>query len=170
MEPFHCFFAFNSNLLCSRSLGAHYSFPLCLGLFRACTHMSTQILIHSNSFSHSTHTPHVTPTLTFSPSTYPHLHSHLLRMLPSTHRDSVQFSSVQSLSHVRLFATSWIAAHQASLSITNSRSSLRLTSIESVMLSSHLILCHPLLLLPSIPPSIRVFSSESTLHMRWPKY
>ena len=86
MEPFHCFFAFNSNLLCSRSLGAHYSFPLCLGLFRACTHMSTQILIHSNSFSHSTHTPHVTPTLTFSPSTYPHLHSHLLRMLPSAHR------------------------------------------------------------------------------------
>ena len=70
----------------------------------------------------------------------------------------------------RLFATPWIAARQASLSITNSRSSLRLTSIESVMPSSHLILCRPLLLLPPIPPSIRVFSSESTLRMRWPKY
>ena len=79
-------------------------------------------------------------------------------------------SSVQSLSRVRLFATPWIAARQASLSITISRSSLRLTSIESVMPSSHLILCHPLLLLPPIPPSIRVFSNESTLHMRWPKY
>ena len=79
-------------------------------------------------------------------------------------------SSVQLLSRLRLFATPWIAAHQASLSITNSRSSLRLTSIESVMSSSHLILCHPLLLLPPIPPSIRVFSNESTLHMTWPKY
>ena len=82
----------------------------------------------------------------------------------------VQFSSVQSLSRVRLFATPWIAARQASLSITNSRSSLRLTFIESVMPSSHLILCRPLLLLPPIPPSIRVFSNESTLRMRWPKY
>ena len=81
-----------------------------------------------------------------------------------------QFSSVQSLSRVRLFVTPWIAACQASLSITNSQSSLRLTSIESVMLSSQLVLCHPLLLLPPIPPSIRVFSNESTLHMRWPKY
>ena len=83
---------------------------------------------------------------------------------------SDQFSSVQSLSRVRLFATPWIAACQASLSITNSWSSLRLTSIESVMPSSHLILFCPLLLLPPIPPSIRVFSSESTLRMRWPKY
>ena len=82
----------------------------------------------------------------------------------------LQFSSVQSLSRVRLFVTPWIAACQASLSITNSRSSLRLMSIESVMTSSHLILCRPLLLLPPIPPSIRVFSNESTLHMRWPKY
>ena len=82
----------------------------------------------------------------------------------------IQFSSVQSLSHVRLFATPWSAAHQASLSITNSRSSPRLTSIESVMPSNHLILCRPLLLLPTIPPSIRVFSNESTLRMRWPKY
>ena len=73
-------------------------------------------------------------------------------------------------SHVQLFATPWIAARQASLSITNSRSSLRLMSIESVMPSSHLILCHPVFLLPEIPPSIRVFSNESTLHMRWPKY
>ena len=83
---------------------------------------------------------------------------------------SVQFSSVQSLSHVRLFATPWIAARQASLSITNFRSSLKLTSTKSVMPSSHLILCCPLLLLPPIPPSIRVFSNESTLRMRWPKY
>ena len=78
--------------------------------------------------------------------------------------------SDQSLSHVRLFVTPWIAAHQASLFITNSQSSLRLTFIESVMPSSHLILCCPLLLLPPIPPSIRVFSNESTLRMRWPKY
>ena len=84
--------------------------------------------------------------------------------------DTTLISSVQSLSRVRLFATRWIAAHQASLSITNSRSSLKLLSIESVMPSSHLILCRPLLLLPPIPPSIRVFSNESTLRMRWPKY
>ena len=77
---------------------------------------------------------------------------------------------VKSLSHVRLFATPWIEARQASRSITNSQSSLRLTSIESVMPSSHLILCRPLLLLPTIPPSIKVFSNESTLCMRWPKY
>ena len=83
---------------------------------------------------------------------------------------SVQFSSVQSLSRVQLVATPWITAHQASLSITISQSSLRLTSIESVMPSSHLILCRPLLLLPPIPPSIRVFSNELTVHMRWPKY
>ena len=81
----------------------------------------------------------------------------------------ITYSLVQSLSCVRLFATPWIAACQASLSITNSQSSLRLTSIESVMPSSHLILCRPLLLLPPIPPSIRVFSNESTLPMRWPK-
>ena len=80
------------------------------------------------------------------------------------------FSSVQSLSRVRLFATPRITARQASLSITNSRSSLRLTSIESLMPSSHLILCRPLLLLPPIPLSIRVFSNESTLCMRWPEY
>ena len=83
---------------------------------------------------------------------------------------SDQIRSDQSLSRVRLFATPWIAACQASLSITNSLSTLRLTSIESVMPSSHLILCRPLLLLPSIPPSIRVFSNESTVRMRWPKY
>ena len=87
-----------------------------------------------------------------------------------TPQKALQFSSVQSLSRVRLFATPWIAARQASLSITISRSSLRFMSIESVMPSSHLIFCHPLLLLPPIPPSIRVFSDESTLCMRWPKY
>ena len=83
---------------------------------------------------------------------------------------SVQFSSVHSLSRVRLFATPWITARQASLSITNSRSLLRLIPVESVMPSSHLILCRPLLLLPPIPPSIRIFSNESTPHMSWPKY
>ena len=82
----------------------------------------------------------------------------------------VKFSSVQSLSHVRLFATPWTAARQASLSITNSWSLLKLMSIESVMPSNHLILCHPLLLLPSIFPSIRIFQDESVLRIRWPKY
>ena len=78
--------------------------------------------------------------------------------------------SVQSLNCVQLFANPWIAARQPSLSITNSRSSLKLMSIESVMPSSYLILCHPLLLLPPIPPSIRVFSDESAVRMRWPEY
>ena len=80
------------------------------------------------------------------------------------------FSSVQSFSSVQLFATPWTAVHQASLSITNSQSLLKPISIESVMPSIHLILCHPLLLLPSIFPSIRVLSNESVLHIRWPKY
>ena len=80
------------------------------------------------------------------------------------------FSSVQSLSRVRLFVTPWTAACQASLSITNSWIILRLMSIELLMPSNHLILCRPLLLQPSIPPSIRVFSNESVLHIRWPKY
>ena len=79
-------------------------------------------------------------------------------------------SSVQLLSHVRLFVTPWIAAHQSSLSITNSRSLPKFMSIESVMPSNHLILCRPLLPTPSIFPSIRVFSNESVLHNRWPKY
>ena len=82
----------------------------------------------------------------------------------------VQFNSVQLLSHVQLFVTPWAAARQASLSITNSQSLLRLLPIESVMPSNHLILCRPLLLLPSIFPSIRVFSSKSALHIRWPKF
>ena len=79
-------------------------------------------------------------------------------------------SSVQLLSRVQLFSTPWTAAHQASLSITNSRSLLKPMSIESVLPSNHLILCRPLLLPPSIFPSIRVFSNESVLHIRWPKY
>ena len=83
---------------------------------------------------------------------------------------TTKFSSVQSLNGVWLFATPWMVARQASLSITNSRSSLKLTSIESMMPSSHLILRRPLFLLPTIPPSIRVFSNESSLRMRWPKY
>ena len=87
---------------------------------------------------------------------------------PAMHCENI--SSVQSLSRVPLFSTPWIAARLASLSITNSWSSLKLMSIESVMPSSHLILCCPLFLLPPIPPSIRAFSNESTLRMRWPKY
>ena len=83
---------------------------------------------------------------------------------------SVQFSSVQSVSRVRLFVTPWTAGHQASLSITNSRSPPKPMSIESVMPSNHLILCRPLILLPSIFPNIRVFSNESVLRIRWPKY
>ena len=90
--------------------------------------------------------------------------------LKNRNQNCHQFSSVPLLSHVQLFATPWIAAHQASLSISNSQSLLKLMSIESIMPSNHLILCHPLLLLPSIFPSIRVFSKESVLHIRWPKY
>ena len=92
-----------------------------------------------------------------------------ISLLPLTAQPFL-FNSVQSLSHVRLFATPWNAAGQAFLSITNSQSLLKLMSIESVMPSNHLILCCPLLLLPSIFPSIRVFSNESVLHIRWPKY
>jgi len=82
----------------------------------------------------------------------------------------VQFSSLQSLSHVRLFVAPWTTARQASLPITNSLSLLKLVSIESVMPSNHLILCRLLLLLPSVFPSIRIFSNESAVHIRWPKY
>ena len=97
---------------------------------------------------------------------------HNWRKLTCGYKDPVQpkFSSVQSLSHVWLFATPWTAASQASLSITNSQSLPKLMSIESVMPSNHLILCRPLLLLPSIFPWISVFSNESALHIRWPKY
>ena len=98
------------------------------------------------------------------------MHRGLIIFQALLYRPGIQFSSVQLLSRVRLFVTPWITARQASLSITNSRSSLILTSIKSVMPSSRLILCHPVFLLPPIPPSIRVFSNESTLCMRWPKY
>ena len=94
----------------------------------------------------------------------------LLMFLRISYISQLQHSTVQLLSYVWLFATPWIAARQASLSITISRSSLKLKSIKLVMPSSHLILCRPLLLLPPIPPSVRVFSNESTLRMRWPKY
>ena len=94
-----------------------------------------------------------------------------MHFLASSHfKGNVLFSSVQSLSYVRLFATLWTAARQASLSITISWSLIKLMSIESVMPSNHLILCHPLLFPPSIFPSIRVFSNESPLRIRWPKY
>ena len=132
-----------------------------------------QFLTCSGSFSRSTHF--------CLPSNHSGLNSLTLSLL-STKRTCIlqviyihtfsesAFRSDQLLSCVRLFATPWIAAHQASLSITNSRTSLRLTSIESVTPSIHLILCCSLLLLPPIPPSIRVFSNESTLRMTWPKY
>ena len=90
-------------------------------------------------------------------------------MLERLYKGFSLLSSVQPLSRFLLFATPWTAAHQASLSITNSWSLLKLMSIESVMPSNHLILCHPLLL-PSVCPTIRVFSSEFVLHIRWPKY
>ena len=95
---------------------------------------------------------------------------HLPQLEKSSHAVRKTLSSVQLLSHVRLFVTLWTAACQDSLSITNSRSLLKLMFIASVMSSNHLILCQPLLLLPSIFPSIKVFSSESLLHIRWPKY
>ena len=94
----------------------------------------------------------------------------ILTLLFTTCVVRIKYNSVQSLSCVWLFVTPWTAARQASLSITNSWSLLKLMSIESVMPSSHLILCRPLLLLPSIFPNIRVFSNESVLHIRWPKY
>ena len=94
----------------------------------------------------------------------------LIRIELGSSIHSVQFNSVQSLSHVQLFVTPWTAARQAFLSITNSRSLLKLMSIVSVMPSNHLILCCPLLLLPSIFPTIRVFSNESILPRRWPEY
>ena len=90
--------------------------------------------------------------------------------IPGWGNKILHVTSVQSLSHVQLFATPWTAACQASLPITNFRSFLKVMSIESVMLSNHLILCHPLLLPPSIFPSIKVFSKESALHIRWPKF
>ena len=95
---------------------------------------------------------------------------HSQRLLFMIIKTRLQFSSVQSLSHVRFFATPWTTARQASLSITDSQSSLKVMSIESEMPSNHLIRCRPLLLLPSIFPSIRVFSNESALRSRWPKY
>ena len=95
-------------------------------------------------------------------------HSHRLLRQPDSGRVYLEIISLQSLSRIRLFATPWTAARQASLSITNSQSLLKLMSIESVMPSNHLLLCHPLLLLPLIFPSIRVFSNESVLHIRWP--
>ena len=98
-----------------------------------------------------------------------HLWWYQPRLFASLYKRKV-FSSVQFLSHVRLFVTPWTAAHQASLSITNCQSLPKPMSIESVMPSNHLFLCSPLLLLPSIFPNIRVFSDESTLHIRWPKY
>jgi len=116
----------------------------------------------------------VTTRLTFTKHSFDRvLGSHVTSLpllWPIRNTSSVQFSSVQSLSHVWLFATPWTAACQASFSIINSWSLLRLMSVELVMPSNHLILFHPLLLLPSIFPSIRVFSNESVLRIRWPKY
>ena len=125
---------------------------------------NTVAMYHLAAMKSSMEAPRSKITLSYDPA---------ISLLVYTQKNSKQvpkeIRSDQSLSHVRLFVTPWIPARQASLSITNSRSSLRLTSIESVMPSSHIILCRPLLLLPPIPPSIRVFSNESTLRMRWPK-
>ena len=115
--------------------------------------MVTVFLDSRKSLKKKNYLEEITPPIPFDQSSLDHL-----------------CNSVQSLSHVQLFVMPLIAARQASLSITNSRSSLRLTSIESVMPTSHLILCRPLFLLTAIPPSVRVFSKESTLRMRWPKY
>jgi len=122
-----------------------------MAVFQTCSHKSSVFLLADSPVLHC------------------HGYTMMQEFFSHWHSDtsSVQFSS---LSSVWLFVTPWTAARQASLSITNSRSSPKLMSIESVMPSSHLILCRPLLLLPPIPPSIRVFSNESTLHMRWPKY
>ena len=106
-------------------------------------------------------------TINLSPNCKP---GFMLMLFVLSCKTSGQFSSVQSLSRVRLFATPWVAGCQVSLSITNSWSLLKLMSIELMMPSNHLILCHPLLLLHSIFPSIRVFSNESVLPIRWPKY
>ena len=114
-----------------------------------CSTLSPLLIFHTHPENYLSCHPHVSETLNLGP--------------------SVQFSSVQSLSHVQLFVTPWTAAHQASRSITNSQSLIKLMSITSVMPSNHLILCHPLLL-PSICPSISVFSNESVLRIRWPKY
>ena len=99
-----------------------------------------------------------------------HPNQQCIEQLNRSRNKEKHFSSVQSLSHVWLFATPWTVACQASLSVTNSQSLLKLMSIESMMPSNHPILCHPLLLLPSIFPSIKVFSNKSALHIRWPKY
>ena len=99
-----------------------------------------------------------------------HIFTNTYCLLKYNHQSGYEFNSVQSLSRVPLFATPWTAAHQASLSITNAQSLPKLMSTELVMPSNHLILCRPLLLLPSIFPSIRVISNESALHIRWPKY
>ena len=131
--------------------------------------MSTLIVLHSRTFLFFSSDPN--PLLLSDNFKQTVNQSHILTLYLAIFKPiPFQVSSVQSLSSVRLFTTPWITARQASLSITNSQSSLRLTSIESVMPSSHLILCCPLLLLPLIPPSIRVFSNESALCMRWPKY
>ena len=116
--------------------------------------------------------PVVSPSpLGWSSSSFCHQEGHTLEgKLKKAHPSPILLVSVQLLSDVQVFATPWTAARQASLSITNSRSSLTLMSIYSVMLSNHLILCHSLLLLPSVFPSIRVFSNESVLHIIWPKY
>ena len=135
-------------------------------------------LAHKDTYISCSH-PHTTATLFFSKHHFvkdiPTLKNLLLDFRDHPQyglqfNDSTFFSSVQSLSRVWLSVIPWTTAHQASLSITNSWSLLKLMSIVSVMPSNHLILCHPLLLLPSIFPSIRVFSNESVLHIRWPKY
>ena len=148
----------------TKGSGSLWAMRCFIGIFILVDWLSYPVLILASSFP-----VYLWRALSLSPSTPPLFFSFKMEnMISLVH--SCWKSSGQSLSHIWLFATPWIAACQASLSITNSRSLLRLTSIESVMPSSLLILCRPLLLLPQIPPSIRIFSNESTLRMRWPKY
>ena len=143
----------------------------------ACLSQLATKTLHVKLLLHSNHSVRVISLPLCSQFTFPPLFDikHYRKTLQKNSKRTFQFphyqfSLVQSLSHVRLFAAPWTTAHRASLSITNSQSLLKLMPIESVMPSSHLILCRPLLLLSPIPPSIRVFSNESTLCMRWPKY
>ena len=143
-------------------------------IYTTCAHMPTHF-IPSPSRCWTFHRNLVAKTITGVLLILWRIRNNLRKMSTYTHTHNTestihQFSSVQSLSHVRLPVTPWTTACQASLSIINSQSLLKLMSIESVMPSNHLLLCRPLLLPPPILPSIRVFSNESVLHLRWPKY
>ena len=147
--------------------GKPLNFQAAYYLLSICTRLYSTFYLHRVSSSESSEWLECSFLMSFLGKA---MHMNITFSIPGTCWKFTKLPSVQSLSCVWFFATPWIAALQASLSITNSQSLLTLMSIESVMPSSHLILCHPLLLLPPIRPSIRVFSNESTLRMRWPKY